>query len=85
MTLVSGQIVKMVSLKIGDVVEVTNKDGAQEFSKFVGWMEKEDKQTVEFYKLTSESGNELVMTGIKANVIVFVLILFLYKETMVSL
>ena len=62
-TLANGHVVKMASLKIGDLVEVTNEYGVQGFSEFVGWMEKEGSQKVTFYKLTTESGNELVMTG----------------------
>jgi len=62
-TLSSGDIVKMKSLKIGDIVEVTDEFGVPSFSEFVGWMEKETTQEVTFYKLSTVSGNVLVMTG----------------------
>ena len=62
-TLSSGDIVKMNSLKIGDIVEVTDEFGVPSFSEFVGWMEKETTQEVTFYKLSTVSGNVLVMTG----------------------
>jgi len=62
-TLASGRIVKMNSLKIGDIVEVTDESGVPDFSEFVGWMEKETTQETTFYKLSTESGNVIVMTG----------------------
>ena len=62
-TLSSGLTVKMNSLKIGDMVEVTDEFGVHGFSEFVGWMEKEASKEVTFYKLTTESGNVLIMTG----------------------
>ena len=63
MTLASGRIVKMNSLKIGDIVEVTDESGVPDFSEFVGWMEKETTRETTFYKLSTESGNVIVMTG----------------------
>lgn len=62
-TLSSGKSVKMSSLKIGDNVEISDENGVHGFSEFVGWMENDKTQKVSFYKLTAESGNELVMTG----------------------
>lgn len=44
-------------------MEVTDESGVPAFSEFVGWMEKETTQETTFYKLSTESGNVIVMTG----------------------
>ena len=52
----------MDDLKIGQVVQITDPEGNQETSKFVGWTEKHSSLT-EFHQLTTEAGNVLKLTG----------------------
>ena len=52
----------MDDLKVGQLVQVTDVEGKQGTSKFVGWTEKHSSLT-EFHQLTTEAGNVLKLTG----------------------
>ena len=52
----------MDDLKVGQLVQVTDLEGKQGTSKFVGWTEKHTSLT-EFHQLTTEAGNVLKLTG----------------------
>ena len=61
-SLADGETIRMDDLKIGQVVQITDPEGNQETSKFVGWTEKHSSLT-EFHQLTTEAGNVLKLTG----------------------
>ena len=52
----------MDDLKVGQLVQVTDVEGKQGTSKFVGWTEKHSSLT-QFHQLTTEAGNVLKLTG----------------------
>ena len=61
-SLADGETIRMDDLKVGHLVQTTDLEGNRETSKFVGWTEKHSSLT-EFYKLTTEAGNVLKLTG----------------------
>jgi len=61
-SLANGESIRMEDLRVGQLVQVTDTAGVQGTSKFVGWTDKGSSLT-EFYKLTTDSGNTLTMTG----------------------
>ena len=61
-SLAGGETILMDDLKVGQLVQVTDVEGKQGTSKFVGWTEKHSSLT-QFHQLTTEAGNVLKLTG----------------------